>query len=49
MQPPTAAVPKSFYNLGKFTGEFICLSLSFNKVAGLWHVTLFKKSPPVFL
>ena len=32
-------------NLAKFTGNHIDRSLSFNKVADLWHVVLFKKSP----
>ena len=41
-QSPGAAV--NFYNLGKFTGKLLCWSLSFNKVTGLWPVTLFGKS-----
>ena len=43
-QSPGAAVRKSFYNLGKFTGKLFCWILAFNKVAGLWSVTLFEKS-----
>ena len=29
-------------NFAKFTGEYLCQSLIFNKVAGLWHATLLK-------
>ena len=31
-------------NFTKFTGKHLCQSLSFNKVAGLRHATLLKKS-----
>ena len=40
-QSPDAAVQESYYNLAKFTGKYICRGLSFNKVVGLWSVTLF--------
>ena len=30
-------------NFAKFTGKHLCLSLFFNKVAGLWPATLLKK------
>ena len=30
-------------NLAKFTGKHLCQSLFFNKVAGRWPTTLFKK------
>ena len=46
---PTEQSPEVFYkkgvlkNFAKFTGKHLCQSLSFNKVAGLWHATLLKK------
>ena len=31
-------------NFAKLTGKHLCQRLFFNKVVGLWHATLFKKS-----
>ena len=36
-------------NFAKFTGKYLCLSLFFNKVAGLRPATLLKKRTPFYI